>query len=225
MKTVLSIAAAIAIVAVAGALPAKAGDDPSNGMGAYLYKTGGHGGHHGGQKLQRPRHDHNFKGQGRGHYKHHARPHHGKNYRYAHRPKGHGGGYYKPYRKYYGHKHHGPRYYRHGHRYRPYRYWGHYRHYRPYRYYGYRSFNFYLNAYPSTDVYVPPATVQSAVAAPVATPVTVPEAGPEATCLQTREYQTVIAVGGREVPAYGTACLQPDGSWLRLPAQPEPEFD
>lgn len=28
-----------------------------------------------------------------------------------------------------------------------------------------------------------------------------------------REYQTTIRVGGRNVPAYGTACYQPDGQW------------
>ena len=28
-----------------------------------------------------------------------------------------------------------------------------------------------------------------------------------------REYQTTVAVGGREQRAYGTACRQPDGSW------------
>jgi len=33
------------------------------------------------------------------------------------------------------------------------------------------------------------------------------------TCLQEREYQTTVVVGGRRVPAYGTACLQPDGAW------------
>lgn len=41
-------------------------------------------------------------------------------------------------------------------------------------------------------------------------------------CLQEREYQTTIEIGGRQVPAYGTACLQPDGSWAQGPAQPEP---
>lgn len=39
------------------------------------------------------------------------------------------------------------------------------------------------------------------------------------TCLQEREYQTTVTVGGRQVEAYGTACLQPDGSWRRGPAQ------
>jgi len=35
-------------------------------------------------------------------------------------------------------------------------------------------------------------------------------------CLQVREYQTQIVVGGRTVPAYGDACLQPDGSWKEV---------
>lgn len=32
-------------------------------------------------------------------------------------------------------------------------------------------------------------------------------------CLQSREYQTEIEIGGESVPAYGQACLQQDGSW------------
>ena len=32
-------------------------------------------------------------------------------------------------------------------------------------------------------------------------------------CLQTREYTTTIEIGSEAVPAYGQACLQPDGSW------------
>ena len=38
-------------------------------------------------------------------------------------------------------------------------------------------------------------------------------------CLQEREYQSKVIVGGRSVDAYGTACLQPDGSWSRGPAK------
>ena len=34
-------------------------------------------------------------------------------------------------------------------------------------------------------------------------------------CVQTREYQTRITVGGETRPAYGTACLMPDGQWLK----------
>jgi hypothetical protein len=43
------------------------------------------------------------------------------------------------------------------------------------------------------------------------------EAYSNGSCLQEREYQTTVVVGGRKVPAYGTACLQPDGSWSREP--------
>jgi len=32
-------------------------------------------------------------------------------------------------------------------------------------------------------------------------------------CLTIREYQTRITVGGKEVEAYGDACMQADGSW------------
>ncbi len=39
------------------------------------------------------------------------------------------------------------------------------------------------------------------------------------TCLQEREYQTRVMIGGQQVDAYGTACLQPDGSWRRGPAR------
>lgn len=39
------------------------------------------------------------------------------------------------------------------------------------------------------------------------------------TCLQEREYQMKVIVGGKAADAYGTACLQPDGSWYRGPAQ------
>lgn len=43
--------------------------------------------------------------------------------------------------------------------------------------------------------------------------------GYDSSCLQEREYQTTVIVGGKEVPAYGSACLQPDGSWRRSPAR------
>jgi len=35
-------------------------------------------------------------------------------------------------------------------------------------------------------------------------------------CAPTREYQTEIVVAGEVVPAWGTACLQADGSWRVL---------
>jgi len=45
---------------------------------------------------------------------------------------------------------------------------------------------------------------------------------PANTCLQQREYNTKIMVGGKQVDGYGTACLQSDGSWRYGAAQPEP---
>lgn len=45
------------------------------------------------------------------------------------------------------------------------------------------------------------------------------------TCLQTREYTTVITIGGEEQEAYGTACLQPDGSWIAGAPKIVPSFD
>jgi surface antigen len=35
-------------------------------------------------------------------------------------------------------------------------------------------------------------------------------------CTPTREYQTEIVIDGQVVPAWGTACLQADGSWRML---------
>ena len=46
-----------------------------------------------------------------------------------------------------------------------------------------------------------------------------PAPSPTSTCLQEREYQMTVIVGGKEAQAYGTACLQPDGSWYRGPAK------
>ena len=47
---------------------------------------------------------------------------------------------------------------------------------------------------------------------------------PDRSCLQVREYQTTITVGGQNVPAYGKSCLQPDGTWKLGPAIPEPGY-
>lgn len=42
-------------------------------------------------------------------------------------------------------------------------------------------------------------------------------------CLQTREYTTKVNIGGKWVDAYGTACLQADGSWLQGPSRTVPQ--
>ena len=33
----------------------------------------------------------------------------------------------------------------------------------------------------------------------------------------TREYQTVVTVGGKQVPAFGRVCYMADGSWQKMP--------
>jgi hypothetical protein len=80
--------------------------------------------------------------------------------------------------------------------------------YRPYRYYD----PYYYRPYPYE--FYPAPTYRYYQYAPPPTR-TVERPYP---CLQEREYQTTVIIGGREVEAYGTACLQPDGSWRRGPA-------
>ena len=75
-----------------------------------------------------------------------------------------------------------------------------------------------------TVVYVLPGV---RYAAPAAVPARIavarrPAAAPPPDCLVIREYQTRIVVGGREVEAYGDACLQPDGSWRTGPPKVMP---
>ena len=75
--------------------------------------------------------------------------------------------------------------------------------------------------YPYPDPYsVPPPVVQGLAptvvvpAAPgtvVGTPTSPPYTAPNGqTC---REYQSMADIGGQRQMVYGTACLQPDGSW------------
>jgi hypothetical protein len=40
-------------------------------------------------------------------------------------------------------------------------------------------------------------------------------------CLQTREYTTTVTIDGRQVEAWGTRCLRPDGTWSYGPARSE----
>ena len=83
-----------------------------------------------------------------------------------------------------------------------------------YPYYG-SGYNYYSPSYrytPSTQVvYVDrPVEVPVYQDQPI-DPAYLPEEDPN--CLQVREYTTTIEIGGEGVPAYGQACLQPDGSW------------
>lgn len=66
------------------------------------------------------------------------------------------------------------------------------------------------------QVVVPPPQVVG-IPQPAYNP-NLPPAGQFGSCLQTREYQTTVIIGGAPREAYGTACLQPDGSWLQGPA-------
>jgi hypothetical protein len=61
---------------------------------------------------------------------------------------------------------------------------------------------------------------QATSSPPPPTPNQYVSTAPVSPCLQEREYRTKIMVGGREVEGYGTACLQPDGSWRYGAAQP-----
>jgi len=102
---------------------------------------------------------------------------------------GYGGGYY-------GHGHHGYGYRHYGYPFYGYRRYG-YRQYR-YRYYGYPTYRYIAPAY------LPP----SAAAVPVQrAPAPSP---PEPYC---REYTRKIVIEGQTQTAYGTACMQADGSW------------
>ncbi len=47
---------------------------------------------------------------------------------------------------------------------------------------------------------------------------------PAGACVQEREYQTRVTVNGRQVEAYGVACLQPDGTWRQGAPRLVPEF-
>ena len=107
---------------------------------------------------------------------------------------GYGGGYY-------GHGHHG-----YGYPYYGYRRYG----YRPYGYrrYGYRSFPYRQYGYPTYEYDGPAHSPPAAAATPVQR-VPAPSQ-PEPYC---REYTREIVIDGETQTAYGTACMQADGSW------------
>ena len=79
---------------------------------------------------------------------------------------------------------------------------------------GYALGNIQQNA-GANQAYYPPANT----ALPPPSVTTYPTPAAVNPCLQQREYRTKIMVGGKQVDGYGTACLQPDGSWRYGPAQ------
>lgn len=64
--------------------------------------------------------------------------------------------------------------------------------------------------YYGPPVYYPPPVVYTQPAPIVAQPASPPYLRNGQTC---REYRTTVVIGGVQRPSYGTACLQPDGSW------------
>ena len=67
---------------------------------------------------------------------------------------------------------------------------------------------------PPRVVYVNPAPVYAPPPVVYQTPPQTLPGGPLAVAQpQCREYQSTAVVNGQQVQSYGTACLQPDGSW------------
>jgi surface antigen len=78
-----------------------------------------------------------------------------------------------------------------------------------------------LNAYQHRNIADEGNYPQATGAPPPSPPPWYATTAPVNPCLQEREYRTQIMVGGKQVEGYGTACLQPDGSWRYGPAQAE----
>jgi hypothetical protein len=67
-------------------------------------------------------------------------------------------------------------------------------------------------AAPPPVIYAPPSVLYAPP--PDYVPAPAPTAYAPAPAAETcREYQTTIQVNGQPQPSYGTACLQPDGTW------------
>lgn len=83
-------------------------------------------------------------------------------------------------------------------------------------YYSHYGYPYYYDArYPTAPYgYQPRFVVRETVV-----PAPRPSESWASTCLQVREYWMNVTVGGKQVQAYGPACLQPDGSWKRGPAK------
>jgi len=93
-----------------------------------------------------------------------------------------------------------------GHRYRHHHRYHHHPHHWPRYHYGYHY---------APPVYYPPPPPQ-VVYVPAPPPLAATPTSPAyrtADGRYCREYQATVMVGGVPQPSYGTACLQPDGSW------------
>ena len=86
----------------------------------------------------------------------------------------------------------------------------------------------YGNSYgsPSYGYAAPPAEPYRYAPAPARRNAVTPLAAAQhSSGLHTREYQMTVIIGGEEKDAYGTACLQPDGSWLQGPPTVVPDYN
>lgn len=75
---------------------------------------------------------------------------------------------------------------------------------------------------PPRTVYVPTPVRLAAPTAPAVARRRPARALPPG-CLMIREYQTRLTVAGRQVEAYGDACLRADGSWRRSTPRAVPQ--
>lgn len=78
--------------------------------------------------------------------------------------------------------------------------------------------------YVTQDVHrwAPPPARRETEESPRDRPAWAPNSFPNEACLVVREYQTTIIIDGQEKPAYGPACLKPDGTWLQGSARVAP---
>jgi hypothetical protein len=78
---------------------------------------------------------------------------------------------------------------------------------------GFFSFHFGVPVAFGGPVYYPPVYYPSPPVYYYPPPAYLPPPAAPASQQNCREYQTATIIGGRPQPAYGTACLQPDGTW------------
>jgi hypothetical protein len=70
--------------------------------------------------------------------------------------------------------------------------------------------------YPPAYYYPPPVVYAPAPSYGTVQPLAAPPGYQDGTGRTCREYQTTVQVDGQWQPGYGTACLQPDGTWRMI---------
>jgi hypothetical protein len=79
---------------------------------------------------------------------------------------------------------------------------------RDFRHHPHNRFEFFVDS--PRPVYYRPQPVYRIIEQPQVIYITAPPVAPPSFC---REFNRKIYIGGRAQQGYGTACLQPDGSW------------